>query len=98
MCIMSLFIIYRFGRHHTSKRSRIDIVEQQPRKKTLLHKCHGDFPVVLQNDKPLVEDLFLDLRDGEVLLSLLEILTAQQYVTILLLQSVYHLHFLKTIV
>lgn len=74
------------------------MVEQQPRKKTFLHKCHGDFPVVLQNDKPLVEDLFLDLRDGEVLLSLLEILTAQQYVTILLLQSVYHLHFLKTIV
>lgn len=41
----------------------------------LLYQC------VLQNDKPLVEDLFLDLRDGEVLLSLLEILTAQQYVS-----------------
>lgn len=37
---------------------------------------------MLQNDKPLVEDLFTDLRDGEVLLSLLEILTAQQYVSI----------------
>lgn len=37
--------------------------------------------VALQNDKPLVEDLFQDLRDGEVLLSLLEILTAQQYVS-----------------
>lgn len=36
---------------------------------------------MLQNDKPLVEDLFLDLRDGEILLSLLEILTAQQYVS-----------------
>ncbi|CAH1636257.1 unnamed protein product [Spodoptera littoralis] len=34
---------------------------------------------LVKNDKPLVEDLFLDLRDGEVLLSLLEILTAQQY-------------------
>nr|XP_032522225.1 dystrophin, isoforms A/C/F/G/H-like isoform X6 [Danaus plexippus plexippus] len=29
--------------------------------------------------KPLVNDLFQDLRDGEVLLSLLEILTAQQF-------------------
>lgn len=36
--------------------------------------------MLLQNGKPLVEDLFRDLRDGEVLLSLLEILTAQQYV------------------
>lgn len=36
---------------------------------------------VLQNNKPLVQDLFEDLRDGEVLLSLLEILTAQQYVS-----------------
>ncbi|CAB3224722.1 unnamed protein product [Arctia plantaginis] len=34
---------------------------------------------LVKNDKPLVEDLFLDLRDGEILLSLLEILTAQQY-------------------
>ncbi|XP_052744311.1 dystrophin isoform X5 [Bicyclus anynana] len=32
-----------------------------------------------KNGKPLVEDLFQDLRDGEVLLSLLEILTAQQF-------------------
>ncbi|KAI8429309.1 hypothetical protein MSG28_007806 [Choristoneura fumiferana] len=32
------------------------------------------------NGKPLVSDLFSDLRDGEVLLSLLEILTAQQYI------------------
>lgn len=30
-----------------------------------------------------MEDLFLDLRDGEILLSLLEILTAQQYVSII---------------
>lgn len=37
---------------------------------------------VLQNDKPLVQDLFQDLRDGEILLSLLEILTAQHYVRI----------------
>lgn len=36
---------------------------------------------LLQNGKPLVSDLFQDLRDGEVLLSLLEILTAQQYVS-----------------
>ncbi|XP_052755419.1 dystrophin, isoforms A/C/F/G/H-like isoform X2 [Galleria mellonella] len=34
---------------------------------------------LVKNDKPLVTDLFLDLRDGECLLSLLEILTAQQY-------------------
>lgn len=33
-----------------------------------------------QNNKPPVEELVADLRDGEVLLSLLEILTAQQYV------------------
>ncbi|CAH0731277.1 unnamed protein product, partial [Brenthis ino] len=32
-----------------------------------------------KSGKPLVEDLFQDLRDGEVLLSLLEILTAQQF-------------------
>ncbi|CAG9793162.1 unnamed protein product [Diatraea saccharalis] len=32
-----------------------------------------------KNDKPLVQDLVAELRDGEVLLSLLEILTAQQY-------------------
>lgn len=43
--------------------------------------------VIRQNDKPLVEDLFLDLRDGEVLLSLLEILTAQQYVSNVCLAS-----------
>ncbi|GBP04625.1 Utrophin [Eumeta japonica] len=34
---------------------------------------------LVKNDKPLVKDLFQDLRDGEILLSLLEILTAQQY-------------------
>ncbi|CAH2053923.1 unnamed protein product, partial [Iphiclides podalirius] len=34
---------------------------------------------LVKNNKPLVQDLFQDLRDGEVLLSLLEILTAQQY-------------------
>ncbi|XP_073951846.1 utrophin-like [Choristoneura fumiferana] len=34
---------------------------------------------LVKNGKPLVSDLFSDLRDGEVLLSLLEILTAQQY-------------------
>ncbi|KAG7309516.1 hypothetical protein JYU34_005490, partial [Plutella xylostella] len=34
---------------------------------------------LVKNNKPLVQDLFEDLRDGEVLLSLLEILTAQQY-------------------
>ncbi|XP_063382009.1 dystrophin-like [Cydia fagiglandana] len=34
---------------------------------------------LVKNGKPLVGDLFADLRDGEVLLSLLEILTAQQY-------------------
>nr|XP_049693576.1 dystrophin, isoforms A/C/F/G/H isoform X3 [Helicoverpa armigera] len=34
---------------------------------------------LVKNDKPLVEDLFLDLRDGEILLALLEVLTAQQY-------------------
>ncbi|RVE43478.1 hypothetical protein evm_011876 [Chilo suppressalis] len=32
-----------------------------------------------KNDKPPVQDLVSELRDGEVLLSLLEILTAQQY-------------------
>ncbi|XP_050354937.1 dystrophin, isoforms A/C/F/G/H isoform X1 [Nymphalis io] len=32
-----------------------------------------------KHGKPLVEDLFQDLRDGEVLLALLEILTAQQF-------------------
>ncbi|XP_038221210.1 dystrophin-like [Zerene cesonia] len=32
-----------------------------------------------KHGKPLVEDLFQDLRDGEVLLSLLEILTDQQF-------------------
>lgn len=36
-----------------------------------------------QNNKPPVEELVSDLRDGEVLLSLLEILTAQQYVRLL---------------
>ncbi|KAI8437245.1 LOW QUALITY PROTEIN: hypothetical protein MSG28_011631 [Choristoneura fumiferana] len=35
---------------------------------------------LVKNGKPLVSDLFSDLRDGEVLLSLLEILTAQQYI------------------
>lgn len=39
--------------------------------------------MVFQNDKPLIEDLFLDLRDGEILLALLEILTAQQYVSVI---------------
>ncbi|XP_063538770.1 uncharacterized protein LOC134748000 [Cydia strobilella] len=34
---------------------------------------------LVKNGKALVTDLFADLRDGEVLLSLLEILTAQQY-------------------
>lgn len=38
--------------------------------------------MLLQNGKPLVSDLFAELRDGEVLLSLLEILTAQQYVSV----------------
>ncbi|KAL4708013.1 hypothetical protein ACJJTC_014533 [Scirpophaga incertulas] len=34
---------------------------------------------LVKNGKPLIGDLFTELRDGEVLLSLLEILTAQQY-------------------
>lgn len=40
-------------------------------------KCESFF----QNNKPPVQDLVQELRDGEVLLALLEILTAQRYVS-----------------
>jgi hypothetical protein len=41
--------------------------------------------ICLQSSQPPVTDLFVDLRDGNRLLSLLELLTGKQYVSFLFL-------------
>ncbi|KPJ15470.1 Dystrophin [Papilio machaon] len=71
VCSCDARILIFYYKPHTANDEREDV-----QKKTFAKWINSQ---LVKNNKPPVQDLVQELRDGEVLLSLLEILTAQRY-------------------